>query len=109
MPTNRTKRARTRANAIDHWKLDHLFHGVALISGVGYAEGLLNGCNHWTAEEAALFEERMRADWALHGRDIMAWWRGEHDRYGDRLDHRADLERHGQLDPWAFRQWGEPQ
>jgi hypothetical protein len=109
LPTNRTKRARTRANAIDHWKLDQLFHGTALISGAGYAEGLANGCNHWTPAERLEFERRMKADWQLHGRDVLAWWRGAHNRYGARFDLQAYLDRHGQTEPWAFRQWGEPQ
>lgn len=85
MPTNRRKRSRTAV--LDDWKLDQLATGECLLAGVGYAEGLPNGCNHWSAEDWAKFRSRMREDWALHGPSLMAAWAG------------SEL-------PWAAREFG---
>lgn len=113
MPSNRTKRARTRANAIDHWKLDQLVTGQCLLAGVGYGAGIPSGCNFWTREEWKAVHSAMRADWERHGRDIMAWWRGERDRYECGFTGRDKLQgsrdRKGETQPWAFLKWGEPQ
>jgi hypothetical protein len=100
MPTNRKRRSRA-SNALDHWKIDQLATGDSLIAGVGYSKPKWGGCNHWTEDQWAEFREAMRADWAIYGEDVSAWWRGEHDRYTDRFTSREKLRGRGITELWA--------
>ena len=116
MPTNRTKRTRSRSGSIDHWKLDDLVTGDCCL-GAGYTPpGNRNGCSHWTKEDWAAVHGAMRADWAANGRAVMAWWRGENEFWthwqsggeNQRDKLRETLAGRGQSEPFAFREWGEP-
>lgn len=90
MPTNRTKRTRERAGALDHWKLDDLMTGQCFL-GAGYRPANnRNGCNHWSPAEWAEVRAAMRADWMRHGRAILAALSPDAPK------------------PWALAEWGEP-
>jgi hypothetical protein len=106
MPTNRTKRARNRAGALDHWKVDQLMTGKCLIAGVGYAAGISNGCGHWKPEDWERVRKAQQADWATHGADLMAWWRGEHDRYTNQFNSREKYREWGVTHPFAAGAFG---
>lgn len=97
--------------SLDHWKLSQFVTGEFLMAGVGYAELIPSGWNHWTDEQVAKVHDAMRADWAVHGAAIMAWWRGEHDRFSDRPERREELRewigRRGRTEPWAATQFRE--
>ena len=68
MPTNRKKRSRVAT--LDQWKIDQLVTGQFLIGGVGYAELVPHGCNHWSADDWTRVRDAMRADWAIHGASL---------------------------------------
>ncbi len=89
MPTNRTKRTRTRADLDEH-KLGQLLNGPhdCLLAGLGYH------CRetkqfYWDASEAgqAVILDEMRADWLAHRETVLA---------------AADAE------PWALTEFGDP-
>jgi hypothetical protein len=64
MPTNRTKRSRSK-QGLDYWKIDQLVTGSFLLAGVGYAAVCHDGWNHWSEEDERRVHELMRTDWAL--------------------------------------------
>jgi len=64
-----------------------------------------NGCAYWTAGDWAEVHDAMRADWAIYGSAIMAWWRGENERFTDRFNTREKYRERGINSPWAFSKW----
>lgn len=123
MPTNRTRRGRTRGDM--DWGRMHEQHygpGSSLLAGCGYYmfgqnftnRAIANRSNvrgdehgfYWQLrpDNQARVIEFMRADWLLHHDAIMAAWnnRDEHERYLA-SEHRADP-----AEPWALTEFGAP-
>lgn len=109
MPTNRTRRGRTRSE-LDWAKLGDLHHGPGrcLLAGMGYymfqhgTRPSIPGASvssvsgdeggfYWQLrpDNQAKVVEAMRGDWLLHHETIMEAWTGEGS-------------------PWALREFGEP-
>jgi hypothetical protein len=108
MPTNRTKRSRSK-QGLDYWKIDQLVTGSFLLAGVGYAAVCHDGWNHWSEEDERRVHELMRTDWDQLGADFMAWWRVENDRFTAAYATYGDKRRDPSITPWALTKFGEPQ
>jgi hypothetical protein len=112
LPTNRRKRSRVAS--LDHWKLDDLVTGDCYLSAGYVPTNASGGCAHWTPEQWAEVHAAMREDWKLYGAAIMAWWRGETERFsryaGSHEDQRTRLKewlaRRGQTQPFAHLEFG---
>ena len=101
MPTNRTRRKRTKQD-LDNLKMKELHYGPGscLLAGCGYSmhpdwPGAVRGDQvgfYWELSDTnkAIVIEAMRADWLLYSEEVMAAWEGEGE-------------------PWALEKFGEPQ
>lgn len=107
MPTNRTKRTRAR-HGIDHWKIDQLIVGWPMLAGVGYSEGIQDGCGHWKDDQWDEFHRRMKADWDEFGAAFMAWWNGETEQFTAAYSQLEPKRPNPSITPWAAQVWGVP-
>ena len=90
MPTNRTRRKRSRADLDEH-KLEQMIYGPdsCLLAGLGYTcPSTRNFFSKASEEGRTAILDDMRADWLLHHETILA----------------AAAER----EPWAMTEFGEP-
>ncbi len=109
------KQRTAKRHAFSEYHLEQLLAGpdAALLAGVGYLAGRLDGRNaanvdQLTDDQRGEMLEDMRADWQRHGAVIMAWLNGEADRPPVALKP-WQIDR-GSIggEPWALAQFGLP-
>jgi len=104
------KRRIGKARHLEHYRHWQLIEGpdASRQSGVGYLASYSGrGFTHLSPEEQAATRACMKADWAVYGEEIMAWWAtGEHLRAVPPWIFPTP----GSPDclPWAGEQFGEP-
>lgn len=106
MPTNRTKRTRSH-RGLDHWSIDQLVTGDFTVAGVGLMQGFGSGINGLTADERAELDRRTRAAWAEHGAALLAWWRGDNERFSAVYASVGGNRRNPEIELWAAKEFGE--
>ena len=100
------KRRAGKSRQFDEIRACQLLAGpdATLLAGVGYLTATrfdeMSECD----QGAALAD--MKADWARHGLDLLAWWNGDDDAF--RFKPWNFIVRDPQRLPWAADQFGEP-
>lgn len=108
MPVKRTVSKRSRR--LDDYRRQQLLDGpdASLLAGVGYLRAAAS-FDQMSADDQAQAMADMARDWAVHGAELMAWWRLGKDAPTDGVKPWAFVSAGGpDTLPWAAEQFGLP-